>query len=494
MSNLLTNVLGIQSPFIVVVGDLMLDEIISGDAERLSPDSPVPVLEVKSTSSHAGGAGNVARCLRALGAQVHCLGVIGEDEEGTRLLELLENEQISTANILRCPDRVTTVKRSLVGLAQHRHPQKMFRLDRETKANLEQNHANTLIQSLGELLPKTDVVCIEDYGKGVISEKTCKIIIEHCREAGVEVLVDPAGIDDYSKYKGATAITPNRSEAEKATGIRLDVGDMLQGAASLAAKLCESLNMHAAILTLDKHGALLQERDKEPEHFPTRARSVYDVTGAGDMVLAAIAMGRGGGLDWGQCVELANVAAGLEVEVFGATPIPIASIHHELLQLRAKGFGKIRSNAELRIELDAMRETGKRIALTNGCFDVIHAGHVSYLREAASLADILIVGVNSDEQVKLQKGEDRPIYSLSERMEILAELQCVSLVTSFTEPTADNLISLVRPHVYVKGGDYQPHEINETVLLKELGVEVAVVAERPGLSSTNVVAKMRSDS
>jgi D-beta-D-heptose 7-phosphate kinase/D-beta-D-heptose 1-phosphate adenosyltransferase len=491
MTNLLTQVMAIKSPSILIIGDFMLDEIVYGDAERLSPDAPVPVLEVCSVQSRAGGAGNVARCLVALGARVRCLGVVGRDKEGKLLTQLLQSEGIGTENVLFLEDRPTTVKRSMVGLAQHRHPQKMFRVDHESRKPIGAEHSAQLLDALNEALSTVDIVCIEDYNKGVLSETTCSRVIEHCKDAGVEVIVDPAGLEEYAKYAGATAITPNRTEAEKATGIRLDDANPIEGAATLATTLCESLDLHVAIMTLDRHGAVLQERGSDAIHVPTRARSVYDVTGAGDIVLAAIAVGRAGGLDWKRCVELANVAAGLEVEMFGATPIPMPQIQKELLAMYSGVQGKIRSPKDVSIEIAAAKELGQKIVLTNGCFDVIHAGHVSYLREAAKLGEVLVVGVNCDEQVTLQKGNGRPIYSLEERMEILAELQCVQFVVPFEDPTAHELIQSVRPDMYVKGGDYSPEEIKEFDLLTELGIELRVLSHHPGRSSTNVVAQLK---
>lgn len=492
MSSLLKRMNELKTPTVVVMGDYMLDEIVYGDAERLSPDAPVPVLEIRSTKSEVGGAGNVAKCIFALGGIVHCIGVVGKDKEGELLQQLLECEGITTKHIIECVDRPTTIKRSIIGLAQHRHPQKMFRLDYESREPITDEQIEALLTSLNALLPTADIVCIEDYGKGVFSETTCKRVIEHCKGAGVEVLVDPTGLDDYSRYKSATAITPNRSEAEKATGQRIDETDPVGGAEVLAATLCDSLQVHAVIITIDKHGAVLHERGKNTQHIETQARLVYDVTGAGDVVLAAIAIGRGGGLDWPDCVEFANVAAGLEVEMFGATPIPMAQVKKELLSMQSKQLGKIRASEELAIEIAAARDAGQQIVLTNGCFDVIHAGHVAYLREAATLGDLLVVGVNSDDQVGLQKGEGRPVYGLAERMEILAELQCVTLVTSFEEPTAEALIRKVQPDVYVKGGDYEPQEINEYALLQELGISLQILSQRPGRSSSEVFERLKS--
>ena len=493
MSTLLKSVMNMKSPNIVIVGDFMLDESMFGDAERLSPDAPVPVLEVKKTEALAGGSGNVARCISAMGGQVTCIGVIGNDSEGQTLKALLEEDGINAEHLIECSDRPTTVKRSLVGLAQHRHPQKMFRLDRETKEPISSDIEAKILSALGANLQDADVVCIEDYGKGVLTPSCCTQVIEHCREAGVQVIVDPANIDDYGKYAGATAITPNRTEAERATGTRLHDDEPIAGAVELANTLCEDLQLHAAVVTLDKHGAVVKERERDAKHIPTTVRTVYDVTGAGDMVLAAIAMGLASGMNWIESVTFANIAAGLEVEMFGATPIPIAQIKLAVIQASEEGRSKVRSSELLEIEMNALKQAGKRVVLTNGCFDVIHAGHVSYLREAAKLGDVLVVGVNSDAQVKAQKGDNRPVYSLEERMEILAELQCVSLVTSFEEPTAEALIQLVRPDLYVKGGDYAKEEINEFELLTSLGVEVEVLSHRPGRSSTQVTAQLRGE-
>ncbi|MBI68670.1 MAG: bifunctional heptose 7-phosphate kinase/heptose 1-phosphate adenyltransferase [Phycisphaerae bacterium] len=493
MSTLLTSVMNMKNPQIVIVGDFMLDESVFGDAERLSPDAPVPVLEVKKTESLAGGSGNVARCVSAMGGQVTCIGVIGKDAEGQTLKALLEEDGINAEHLIECQDRPTTVKRSLVGLAQHRHPQKMFRLDRETKEPICADTEAKILSALNTCLPTADIVCIEDYGKGVLTTSCCKAVIDHCREAGVQVIVDPANIDDYSKYAGATAVTPNRTEAERATRTRLHDDEPIAGAVELANKLCVELDLHAAIVTLDKHGAIVKERERDAKHIPTTVRTVYDVTGAGDMVLAAIAMGLASGMNWVESVTFANVAAGLEVEMFGATPIPIAHIKLAVIKASEEGQSKVRSAELLEIELNALKQAGKRIVLTNGCFDVIHAGHVSYLREAAKLGDVLVVGVNSDAQVKAQKGENRPVYSLEERMEILAELQCVSIVTSFEEPTAEALIKLVQPDLYVKGGDYAKEEINEFGLLTSLGIEVEVLSHRPGRSSTQVTAQLRGE-
>jgi D-beta-D-heptose 7-phosphate kinase/D-beta-D-heptose 1-phosphate adenosyltransferase len=477
----------------MVIGDFMLDQHVYGAAERLSPDAPVPVLHATRFDDQPGGAGQVCLCLQALKARVRCFGGMGDDPEGRALRTALEENGCDVSGLVVDTSRPTTIKRSMIGLAQHRHPQKMFRVDIESHEPLESSRRQELLERIEAAIDDVDIVCLEDYNKGVCCPELCQAVIDLCRQRGKPVLVDPAAIEDYGKYRGATAITPNRSEAELATGLDTPIDASAMHNADLAAKLLEELDLDAVVLTLDRHGALLQERGKPPEHVPTTARNVYDVSGAGDMVLAALAAGRVIGLSWPDAVTLANAAAGLEVEVFGATPIPFAAVQREVLRMLRTLEGKVRNLDELLVELAVHREAGQRLVFTNGCFDVIHAGHVAYLREAKALGDILVVGVNDDAQVLEQKGPGRPVYPLAERLEILAELQCVDYLVSFSEPTAHALLEAVRPDVYVKGGDYAPEEINEYDLVKRLGLQLRVLANRPGLSSTDVIAKLREE-
>lgn len=474
----------------LVVGDFMLDQHVYGAAERLSPDAPVPVLHAVNTTSTPGGASNVALCLRGLLGEVECVGVTGADAESELLRRQLSSAGCGVEGLLADPTRPTTVKRSLVGLAQHRHPQKMFRVDYESREPLGEALVTRLLERIDAILPRVDVVCLEDYNKGMCTPALCAGLIARCRHAGREILIDPAAIEVYTKYRGATAITPNRSEAELATGMETPIDASELHNAGLARRLLGELDLDAVVLTLDRHGALLEERGGEPVHVPTVPRSVYDVTGAGDMVLAALAGARANGIDWLDAVRFANAAAGLEVEIFGAQAIPFVQVKRECLRLAGGLAGKVRSREELLIEIAVHAEAGRRIVLTNGNFDVIHAGHVAYLREARQCGDVLVVGVNGDAAVRDQKGPGRPIFSQSERLEILAELQCVDYLTLFDEPTAAELIQAVRPAIYVKGGDYAPEAIAEHDLVTRLGIELRVLAHRPGLGSREVIARM----
>jgi D-beta-D-heptose 7-phosphate kinase/D-beta-D-heptose 1-phosphate adenosyltransferase len=487
----LLSLLASWKPFnAVVIGDFMLDQHVYGAAERLSPDAPVPVLHATRTEDRPGGAANVTLCLRALRAEVKCIGVVGDDAEGDRLRRVLTSEGCDVEGLLTDPDRPTTIKRSLIGLAQHRHPQKMFRLDFESKAPLSESRRDALLAHFDTVLAGADVVCIEDYDKGVISEVLAQAVIERCRAAGKPILVDPAAIDDYTRYRGATAITPNRTEAERATGLDTPLESTDIHNTELAHCLLEAYDFDAVVLTLDRHGALLEVKNGERTHVPTVARHVYDVTGAGDMVLAALAGAVANHIPWREAVEFANAAAGLEVEVFGVQPIPFARVHREVLALHRPVSGKVRTVEELLVEVAAHRDAGQKIVFTNGCFDVIHAGHVAYLREAKQLGDVLIVAVNSDAQVHSQKGEGRPIYSQTERLEILSELQCIEYLVVFETPTVRDLLYAVRPDLYVKGGDYRPEEVNEYDVVRELGIELRILANRPGLGSTQVIERM----
>ncbi len=480
---------------LLVVGDFMLDQMVMGAAERLSPDAPVPVLRVDSASNvkeSPGGASNVAVCAAALGGEVRCIGVTGNDADGRGLRAALERAGCDASMLVADDTRPTTVKRSLVGLAQHRHPQKMFRLDFESHAPLSDSIESQLLVAIERELRWCDVVALEDYNKGVCSERCCAQLMRLARAAGKRVLVDPAAIESYAKYTGAYLVTPNRTEAELATGMDTPLDASTPHNAKLAEKILASCELDAVVLTLDRHGALLLEKGGEVVVVPTVARTIYDVTGAGDMVLAALAAAIANNIPLRDAVAFANHAAGLEVEVFGVQPIPLASIRQSILGRTTRAQGRVRSLGDLCIELDVHRAAGKRIVLTNGNFDVLHAGHVAYLRDAKSLGDILVVGVNSDAQVRRQKGPMRPIFLESERLEMLAECRSIDYLVVFEEPTAHALIRAVHPDFYVKGGDYKPHEIAEIDIVEEMGISLRTLAHREGLGSRVIIERVRA--
>lgn len=474
-----------QPKRIVVAGDFMLDRYAYGDADRLSPDAPVPVLSVKRTEDKPGGSANVTLCLAALNCTVTALGIVGEDDTGKALRNELDAAGVDTAGLIADPTRPTTLKHNLVGLAQHRHPQKMFRIDVEDKSPINDDAAGRLLAEAERALAGADALILEDYNKGVLTERVCQGLIALAKARGVSVHVDPASIDDYRKYRGATCITPNRTEAERATG--MDSAD----AGALAATLLNDLDLEHVVLTLDKQGALLLSRGGEPTTVPTVARQVYDVTGAGDMVIAMLAAGLANGAGWEQAVELANVAAGLEVERFGVVPIQLGEVLLSLLELRGHRLGKVRSLGDLLPELAAHRAAGRTVAFTNGCFDILHAGHVQYLRQAKQTADLLVLALNGDGSITRLKGEDRPVNQIDDRLMVMSELASIDYLVVFEEDTPTELIKAIRPDTLVKGGDYKhKEEVVGWEIVEQYGGEIVLVGEAEGRSTTNILKRI----
>ncbi|MEX2217799.1 MAG: D-glycero-beta-D-manno-heptose 1-phosphate adenylyltransferase [Phycisphaerales bacterium] len=476
----------------LVVGDFMLDQHWYGDAERLSADAPVPVLHVRRQEDRPGGAANVCLDLVAMKGRIRAVGVTGPDAEGALLRRLLGGEGVDEASLVADAARPTTVKRSLIGLAQARHPQKMFRVDFESCEPLASGVETALLSAFAGQLRGADVVCLEDYGKGVCTERVCQEVIRMAREASVPVLVDPARLHDYSKYRGATAITPNRTEAETATGLKTDGAAEVAHNGALARRLMEELDLEAVVLTLDRHGALLMERGRDPVAVPTVAREIYDVTGAGDMMLAALAAARANGIAWEDAVRFANAAAGLEVEVFGVVPMPLEKIHHELLERAGRLRGKVRTLEQVLVQLGACRREGRKVVFTNGCFDILHAGHVDLLEKAAALGHFLVVGLNDDASVRKLKGDGRPVNSEEDRARVLSAVGGVGAVVLFGEETPVRLIEAIRPDVLVKGADYRREQVVGGAFVESYGGRVALIDLVEGKSTTGTIERMRS--
>lgn len=496
MDELLTKLANWKPIRALVVGDFMLDQLVYGDAERLTNDAPVPVLTARRTVETPGGAANVCMDLVAMHAQVRCFGVMGDDREADLLVKVLRESGVETDGLVRDPLRPTTVKRNLIGLAQHRHPQKMFRVDFESRQPLPDEVVDRIVEAFRDALPAADVVAIEDYNKGVCCPNLCRRVIDAAREAGVPILIDPASIDDYDKYAGCTAITPNRTEAERATGLSTltegNTDDRAAHNAALAKRLSSQLDCEAVVLTLDRDGALLLERGNEPCAVPTIARQVYDVTGAGDMVLAALMAARANGIEWSDSVRFANAAAGLEVEVFGVQPIPFERIYHQVLVHARELIGKRRTLEEARIEIEAARREGKKIVFTNGCFDIIHAGHIALLRKAREHGDLLVIGLNSDDSVRRLKGPERPVHHEDDRVTVMSELESVGIVIVFDEDTPLRLIEALKPDVLVKGADYTKSQVVGADIVESYGGEVALVELLEGRSTTGAIQRIRS--
>ncbi len=488
---LLASVEAFGGPRILVVGDLIVDQYVYGDAERLSPEAPVPVVRERYRQMRVGGAANVAVFLAAMGAQPVLAGVCGDDASGAALRELLVQAQVDAGPVINVSDRPTSTKTRFIGLAQHRHQQQMLRLDHESIKSIDEASEKRLLAALEDEVASCHLVCIEDYNKGLLSDALCQKIILMARNAGREVLVDPAAIKDFHRYRGATAITPNRTEAESATGLRLE--NIHEESRQIAEMLLDQLNLDVCVLTLDRHGIYCLERGQAGLLHPTRPRNVYDVTGAGDMVLAMLGMARANGASWSVAMDLGNIAGGLEVEKFGCVPISRGEIIEELQQSDSTSARKIISLPRLLERLHS-RHGGHKVVFTNGVFDLLHAGHVQYLSFARSQGDVLIVGVNSDASVRRLKGKDRPINSLEDRMAVLAGLESVGYVVSFDQDTPLELISAITPAILVKGADYQDKPVAGRQWVESAGGKVVLAPLLEGRSTSRMVEKSRDGS
>jgi D-beta-D-heptose 7-phosphate kinase/D-beta-D-heptose 1-phosphate adenosyltransferase len=481
-------------PRVLVVGDLMLDRYVWGDAERISQEAPVILLHADRREERLGGASSVATMLRALGARVSLAGVVGNDSDGACIRQMVTDLGIDREGVINDAGRPSTVKERYIGRAQHRHPQQMIRVDYEDRSPVSDELGSQLISVVHQLLKKTDIVLISDYDKGVCTLKVLNAVIAGARGLGVRVLADPLRGADYRKYHGCSGITPNRLEAGLATSRTLrGPVEILEAAAQLQ----EQLDLEAAIITLDKDGMALKHRDGRNKVFPTRARQVYDITGAGDMVLSVLGMALAAGADYEAAIALANVAGGLEVEKIGVATVTRDEILRDLLhgganQSFGTGSDKVLTLDALRHELESRRRLGQRVAFTNGCFDVLHAGHVQYLHEARAQADFLVVGLNGDDGVRALKGADRPIQPLDARAGVLSGLQAVDYVVVFDEPTPLELIKAIKPDVLVKGSDYRNHEVVGADLVESWGGRVHLATFKDGFSTTRLLDKLRA--
>lgn len=474
---------------VLLVGDFMLDRYVFGDAERVSPEAPVPVLRVIERQDGVGGAGSVALNIAALDARVICCGLLGRDVFGDRVENALQAAQVDTQGLIRVDDRPTITKTRLVGLAEHRHRQQILRVDDEVIAPPRPQDHQRLLKVIEAVLPDVDVVCLEDYAKGVLAPETCTPVIALARTYDKPVFVDPARVPDWEKYADATLLMPNRAELESAVGRRIG-DDELE---STGGKLLERLQVEALLVTLGRDGALLLQRVSEPRRFPTTPRAVYDNTGAGDAVLAMVAVAAAAGASLEQAAMLANVAGGLEVSKFGCVPITREEVRNDLQHGPQRGRGKVRALIELKAELDARRRHGETVVFTNGCFDILHPGHVELLEKAKELGSLLVVGINTDASVRrLGKGNDRPIRTERDRARVLAGLEAVDYVVSFDEPDPGRLIQQIAPDVLVKGADWADQGVVGQEFVESRGGRVALIDLVEGYSTTDELERIRA--
>lgn len=461
---------------VLVAGDLMLDRYWSGATRRISPEAPVPVVHVAGSEDRPGGAGNVALNIAALGGWVTVLGLVGADAAAAVLREHLEAAGVG-CRFIEVEGAATITK--LRVLSRH---QQLLRLDFED--GFAAAEPARLTEALARELPGAGMLVLSDYAKGAL--QNVARLIDAARVGGVPVLVDPKG-EDFRRYRGATLLTPNESEFTAVVGPWRDESELV----SKARRLCADCGVAQLLITRSERGmTLVDAASGLAQHMPTRAREVFDVTGAGDTVIATLAAALAAGMPLADAVPLANLAAGIAVGKLGTATVSVEELAGALLPERVAAAGIVDVDALL-AELAIARAHGERVVMTNGCFDLLHAGHVHYLTEAAALGDRLVVAVNDDASVARLKGEERPINPLIDRMQVLAALRAVDWVVSFAEDTPRELIARVLPDVLVKGGDYRPEEIAGAAEVLANGGEVCVLGYLDGHSTTATVARIR---
>lgn len=476
-------------PRVMLLGDVILDRYIWGDAERISQEAPVITLREERQEVRLGGAANVANMLRGLDVNVTVAGVIGADIEGRELRTHLEKRGVDCTGLVVDPSRPTTCKQRFLGHAQHRHPHQMLRIDREVRTPVSGDFLKELIGAVLACLDDYQAVLISDYAKGVCTPEIVQPLIARARELGIPVIADPPGSGDCSLYRGVTAITPNRLETSRAVDRSIQT---TEDAFAAGDELCERLDLDYIFVTLDSAGIAVTHRDGRHEMLTTRKREVCDITGAGDMVLATIGVGAAAGLAPADLARLANVAGGLEVEQIGVVTISREEILSDLLGSSRTVHDKVLPLKDVAEHVSARRRLGQRVVLTNGCFDLLHVGHVTYLEDAAKAGDCLVVAVNSDDSVRrLGKGEDRPILDQTNRAAMLAALEAVDYVVVFDEDTPHNVIDVLKPDLLVKGGTYAREEIVGWDVVEAYGGEVKPLSVVAGMSTTQLLARIR---
>jgi D-beta-D-heptose 7-phosphate kinase/D-beta-D-heptose 1-phosphate adenosyltransferase len=466
----------------LVIGDLMLDRYLVGEVERISPEAPVPVVLLKQQNERAGGAANVAANLALLGIDTSMAGVVGHDTEGRALIGMLKDMNINSDAVVTSDQRPTVTKTRILG-----GHQQMMRLDTESRAAFTVAESGALLKNITEAIrQKPAVVILSDYAKGVLSEALCRVVIDQANALGIPVLVDPKG-RDYSKYHGATALTPNKKETAEACGVGVSDNEALLAA---AAELRDRLGLQFLAVTRGEEGISLLEKN-ETTHIPAAAKQVFDVSGAGDTVIATLAAGLIHGLSHHQAFELANIAAGIVVGKVGTVPIRREELLAELLsQDSFEQADKICSLDTLTNRVRQWKAQKHSIVFTNGCFDLLHTGHVTYLEAARKTGDKLILGLNTDRSVSALKGPTRPVIQEADRARVLAALESVDAVILFDEDTPLKLIDAIRPDVMVKGSDYTEDQVVGGKEVKSWGGKVALIDIVPGRSTSGIIEKL----
>ena len=466
-----------KSPKLLVIGDLMIDHYLWGSCERISPEAPVQVINVNNESTLLGGAGNVINNLKSFGANVDVISIVGECDISDELKGLLDDIEVDTKYLFIQQDRITSKKSRIIASQQQ-----VVRYDRESTVEINNKSQNHILDTFTKIIANYDLVLLSDYGKGILTNKLTQSLINVANKYGKKVLIDPKGAD-YSKYKGAYLLTPNIKEASEATKINI-IDDTSLNQAIIQLK--SQFDLDISLITLSDKGVAVY--DDEFRIHPTFAKEVFDVTGAGDTVLASLGFALACDLNIDEAIEFSNFAAGVVVGKIGSATATLNEIIEYESSLN-KSFSEehIKTLNEIIPLCTELKARGKRVVFTNGCFDLLHAGHVKYLETAKSFGDVLIIGLNSDRSVTALKGEGRPINVQMDRAYILAALEVVDYVVIFDEATPYKLIKAIKPHTLVKGGDYEGKE----VIGQDIADELKLVEFLDGKSSTQTIEKIQ---
>jgi D-beta-D-heptose 7-phosphate kinase / D-beta-D-heptose 1-phosphate adenosyltransferase len=466
-----------KSPRVLVIGDLMVDQYLWGSCERISPEAPVQVINVNHETALLGGAGNVANNLKKLGAEVDVISVVGNCKVSNELIKLLTDIKVQTKYLITQKNRKTSKKTRIIASQQQ-----VVRYDRESSDDIDVKSQNTIMETFSRIVSDYEVILFSDYGKGIFTKKLTQSLIDTAKKYNKKVLVDPKGID-YLKYKGAYLLTPNKKEASIATKINIEDDASLTAAIAELKSMCD---LDVSLITLSENGIAIY--DDELRTYPTNAREVFDVTGAGDTVLASLGFAIACGYNIDEAVAFSNLAGGVVVGKIGSATATLNEvINYESSLNKSSSDKHIKTQIEIASLSQELKSRGEKIVFTNGCFDLLHAGHISYLEKAKNFGDILILGLNSDRSVSSLKGKDRPINLQADRAHILAALEVVDYVVIFDEDTPYELIKLIQPHILVKGGDYSGKE----VVGQDIVDELKLVEFVDGKSSTKTIEKIK---
>jgi D-beta-D-heptose 7-phosphate kinase / D-beta-D-heptose 1-phosphate adenosyltransferase len=467
-----------NSPKLLVIGDLMIDQYLWGSCERISPEAPVQVINVSDDSKILGGAGNVVNNLKELGAKVDILSVIGNCETSFELKGLLEDINVDTKFLVTQNNRKSSKKTRIIAAQQQ-----VVRYDCESTNDIDKKSSNSILNTFKKIVKNYTVILLSDYGKGVLTSELTQSLINVANQHNKRVLIDPKG-NDYLKYKGAYLLTPNKKEASEATKIIIKDDVSLNKAIIELKSICD---LNVSLITLSESGIAIY--DEKFRIHPTIAKEVFDVTGAGDTVLSSIGFALACGNNIDEAVEFSNLAAGVVVGKIGSATASLNEITKYESNINKSNYGKfIRSSNEINSLTNELKRKGHKIVFTNGCFDLLHVGHISYLESAKKFGDILILGLNSDRSVSALKGKERPVNTQEDRARIMSSLEVVDYVVIFDEDTPYELIKAIKPHILVKGGDYK----GKKVIGQDIADELRLVEFIDGKSSTITIEKIRN--